>query len=77
MTLIKYICGFVQVERCWFKEYINTTTFKAGFSQLNTDACILYRVKKLGTSIVILYTDEIMVIGDKIVLMDIIETTKK
>ena len=40
-------------------------TQKAGFKHCRTDTCILYRVNKLGTAIVILYVDEKLEIGDK------------
>ena len=52
-------------------------TQKAGFKHCRTDTCILYRVNKLGTAIVILYVDATYEIGYKPALMDKIECIKK
>ena len=55
LPLIKSIYGLVRAERFWFKECIKAMTPKAGFKQCKTDSCLLYRLNKLGTSIVIVY----------------------
>ena len=51
----KYTYSLVQAARYCFKEYIKTMTLKVGLKTCNTDPCILWRVNKLETVIVIVY----------------------
>ena len=77
LTLIKYIYSLVEAARYCFKGYINTMTLKAGFKQWKTDPCILWRVNKLETVIVIVYVYDTLEIGYKPALMDTIECINK
>ena len=77
LTLIKYIYELIQEARFWFKEYIETTTLKAGFKQWETDPCLLYMLNEIGTLIAIVYVDETLTIRDKPELVYFIEFIKK
>ena len=77
MTLIKSIYGFVKAEYLWFKEYIKTKNLKVGLKQCKINPCLIYRVNELRTTIVVVYIDDKLVIGEKPKLMDTIECTKK
>ena len=75
--MIKSIYGIVQVEYCWFKEYIKEMTLKEGFKSFKTDTYLLYRENELGTAIAIVCVDGTLVIGDKPSLVDTIECINK
>ena len=77
LTLINPIYSLVQALTCWFKEYTNTMTVKAGFKQFNTYLCLLYRVNELGTAIIMVYVYDTLEIKDKPELIDTIEFIKK
>ena len=62
---MKSIYGLVQAARCWFKSYIKTITLKEGLKKCKTGTCILYSVSELRNTIVIVYVDEILEIGEK------------
>ena len=48
-----------------------------GFKISEADPCLLYRENKLGISMIIIYVDDIMVIGHKDSIIDIQERVKK
>ena len=52
-------------------------TLKARFDNCETYPCVLYRFKKLGTYISLLYIYDTLTIRDKTALMDTIEFIKK
>ena len=77
LTLLNSIYGVVKSSPCYFKEYINTMTFKAVFNQRTTYYCSLYIVNDLGTVIITVYINDTMEIGDKPELINKIECIKK
>ena len=64
LTIIKSINDLVVSARFWFKEYIKTMTLKVGFKKCKTDPCLLYRVNKLGTAIVIVYKYDMLAMAE-------------
>ena len=45
-------------------------TYKAGIKQCNIDTCLIYRVNKLGTTIIIVYVYYRLELRDKLLLTD-------
>ena len=48
-----------------------------GFKISESDPCLLYRENKLGICMIIIYVDDMMVIGHKETIIDVQERVKK
>ena len=52
-------------------------TINVIFKQFKSDSYLIYRVKKLGTVVVIIYVNDMLAIRDEPVMMDTLECINK
>ncbi|KAL7566018.1 hypothetical protein ACA910_011037 [Epithemia clementina (nom. ined.)] len=74
--LLKSIYGLVQAARQWWKRCVDQLK-KWGFELSKADPCLLCRKDEKGTCIVIMYVDDILVVGDRLALEDLKEKFMK
>ncbi|KAL7572873.1 hypothetical protein ACA910_004527 [Epithemia clementina (nom. ined.)] len=74
--LLKSVYGLVQAARQWWKRCIKQLK-EWGFQVSKADPCLLYRKDENGVCIVIMYVDDILVVGDKIALEDLKSSFEK
>ena len=70
--LIRSIYGLVQAARQFWKKFVKSLEEK-GFETSQADPCLLYRKNQNGTCIIIMYVDDMLIIGDD----DAVEETTK
>ena len=70
--LIRSIYGLVQVVRQFWKKFVKSLEEK-GFETSQADPCLLYRKNQNGTCTIIMYVDDMLIIGDD----DAVEETTK
>ena len=76
--LFKGICGLCQSARQFRKKFVNEMIkVDVGFKIIEEDPCLLYRENKLGICMIIIYVDDMMVIGHKESIIDVQEEVKK
>ena len=63
LVLQKAMYGLVQAARQFYKKLVRITVNEMGFKKCNADGCLLMRVKKLGTVILCIYVDNMLVIS--------------
>ena len=64
--LLKGMYHLCQSARQFWKKFVNEMIkIDAGFKISEVDPCLLYRENKLGTCMIIIYVDDMMVIGHK------------
>ena len=76
--LLKEIYGLYQSARQFWKKFVNEMTkTDVGFKISETDPCLLYRENKLGICMIIMYVDDMIVIGHKESIIDVQERVEK
>ena len=64
--LLKGIFGLCQVARQFWNKFVNTAKKESfGFQVSPADPCMLYKQKELGICIIIMYVDDMLIIGKK------------
>ena len=64
--LLKGIYGLCQAARQFWKKFVNTAKKKSfGFQVSPADPCMLYKHDELGICIIIMYVDDMLIIGKK------------
>ena len=64
--LLKGICGLSQTARQFWKKIVNTAKKGSfGFQVSPADSCMLYKQNELGICIIIIYVDDMHIIGKK------------
>ena len=64
--LIKGIYGLCQAARLFWKKFVNTAKKESfGFQVSPADPCMLYKQNELGICIIIIYVDDMLIIGKK------------
>ena len=66
--LLKAMYGLVQAVSQFYKKLVRVTVSKMGFKNSNTDGCLLMRVVGLGTVILCVYVDGMLVVNNKAVV---------
>ncbi|KAL7571065.1 hypothetical protein ACA910_003779 [Epithemia clementina (nom. ined.)] len=74
--LLKSAYGLVQAARQWWKRCIKQLK-EWGFQVSKADPCLLYRKDENGICIVIMYVDDILVVGNKNALEDLKNSFEK
>ena len=63
---MKGIYGLCQAARQFWKKFVDTAkTEPFGFQVSPADCCMLFRENELGVCIIILYVDDMLIIGKK------------
>ena len=62
LILQKAICGLVQAARQFWKKIVDKMQ-EGGFQLSEADPCMLYREDERGVSIIIIYIDDMLIIG--------------
>ena len=76
--LLMVIYGSCQSARQFWKMFvIEMTKFDIGFKMSEADPCLLDREKKLGICMIIMYDDDMMMIGHKKSIIDVQERVEK
>lgn len=68
LFLLQGIYGLVQSARQFFKKLLEILIGKMGFIKCLSDQCLLTRTDETGTTIICLYIDDTLVVGDKIAI---------
>ena len=64
--LLKGIYGLCQAARQFWKKFVNTTKQEPlGFQVSPADPCMLFKENELGVCIIIMYVDDMLVIGKR------------
>ena len=64
--LLKGIYGLWQVARQFWKTFVNTTKQEPfGFQVSDEDPCMLFKKNMLGVCIIIMYVDDMLIIGKR------------
>ena len=64
--LLKGIYGLCQAARQFWKKFVNTTKQGPfGFQVSPSDPCMLFKENELGVCIIIMYVDDMLIIGEK------------
>ena len=62
--LLKGIYGMCQAARQFWKEFVNTAKKEPfGFQVSPADPCMLFKENELGVCIIIMYVDDMLIIG--------------
>ena len=70
--------GLCQSARQFWKKFVNELiNIDVSFKINKADPCILYREIKVGICMIIIYVDDMMVIGHKESIVDVQESVKK
>ena len=78
LPITKGIYGLCQSARQFWEKAVNEMIrIGVGFKISEADPCLLYRENKLGICMMIIYVDDIMVIGHKESIIDVQERVKK
>ena len=72
MLLKKSIYGLVQAARQWWKKFVQVLE-SIGFVSSQADPCLLYRKDTHGTCIVVMYVDDMCLIGHQEAVQDAIK----
>ena len=76
--LLKGIYGLCQSARKFWKKFVNEMIkIDVGFKISEADPCLLYRENKLGICMIIIYVDDMMVIGNEESIIDVQERMNK
>ena len=69
--LLKGIYGLCQAARQFCKKFVNTVKQEPfGFQVSPADPCMLFKKKELGVCIIIMYVDDMLIIGKKEQIQD-------
>ena len=64
--LLKGIYGLCQAARQFWKKFVNATKKKPfGFQVSPADPCMLFKENELGVCLIIMYVDDMLIIGEK------------
>ena len=64
--LVKGIYGFCQAARQFWKKFVDTAKKESfGFHVSNADPCMLLKQNELGVCIIIIYVDDMLIIGER------------
>ena len=64
--LLKGIYGLCQAARQFWKTFVNTTKQEPfGFQVSPADCCMLFKENEVGVCILIMYVDDMLIIGEK------------
>ena len=64
--LLKGIYGLCQAARQFWKKFVNTAKQEPfGFQVSPTDPCMLFKENELGVCIIIMYVDDMLIIGKR------------
>ncbi|KAL7574348.1 hypothetical protein ACA910_008452 [Epithemia clementina (nom. ined.)] len=74
--LLKSVYGLVQAAQQWWKQGIKQLK-EWGFQVSKADPCLLYQNDENGVCIVIMYVDDILVVGNKNALEDLKKSFEK
>ena len=74
LRLNKSIYGLVQAARAWWKKFTGFLVKQVGFTQFENDNCLLKKVTNQGIVYLILYVDDFLIIGNKGIVMDTMES---
>ena len=77
LVLLKAMYGLVQAARQFYKKLVRVTVEKMGFKKSDANGCLLMRVIELGTVILCVYVDDMLVVGDKTAVEDFKQEIKK
>ena len=66
LVLLKAMYGLVQAARQFYKKLVRVTVGNMGFKKSDADSCLLMRVVEIGTVILCVYVDNMLVVGDKL-----------
>ena len=66
LVLQKAMYRLVQAAQQFYKKLVRVTVGKMGFKKRNADGCLLMRVVEIGTVILCVYVNNMLVVGDKI-----------
>ena len=73
--LLKRICGLCQTARQFWKKFVNTAKKEPfGFELSPADPCMLFKENDLEVCIIIMYVDDILIIGKKEQIKDFVLT---
>ena len=76
--LLKGIYGLFLSARQFWKKFVNEMiNIDVGFKISEADPCLLYRENKLGICMIIIYVDDMMVIGNEESIIDVHERVRK
>ena len=64
--LLKGIYGLYQAARQFWKKFVNTAKqVSFGFQVSSADPCMVYKQNELGICIIVMYVDDMLIIGKK------------
>ena len=76
--LLKGIYGLCQAARQFWKKFVNTVKQAPfGFQVSPADPCMLFKENELGVCIIIMYVDDILIIGKKEQIQDFASKIQK
>ena len=76
--LLKGIYGLCQAARNFWKKFVNTVKQEPfGFQVSPADACMLFKENELGVCIIIMYVDDMLIIGKKEHIQDFVSKIQK
>ena len=76
--LLKGIYGLCQEARKFWKKYVNTVKQESsGFQVSPADPCMLFKENELGVRIIIMYVDDMLIIGKKAQIQDFASKIQK
>ena len=76
--LLKGIYGLCQAARQFWKKFVNTVKQEPfGFQVSHADPCMLFKENELGVCIIIIYVDDILIIGKKEQIQDFASKIQK
>ena len=77
LVLQKAMYGLVQAAQQFYKKMVQITVDEMGFKKSDANRCLLMRVEKIGTVILCIYVDNMLVVGDKPAVNDFKQELKK
>ena len=75
--LLKGIYGLCQAARHFWKKFVNTVKQEPfGFQMTPADPCMLFKENELGVCIIIMYVDDMLIVGKKEQIQDFASKTQ-
>ena len=76
--LLEGIYGLCQAARQFWKKFVNTVKQESfGFQVSPADSCMLFKENELGVCIIIMYADDMIIIGKKEQIQDFVSKIQK
>ena len=76
LKLLKAIYGLVQASRQFWKKLVDKLK-EGGFKQSEADPCLLYKADQRGMCIIIIYIDDMLIVGTRVTIDEAVAELQK